>query len=429
MEIERRFWIEKAPALQKKREKREILQGYCNDPENKEKIRIRKIVYENKKKTEYIKTIKHGKWLVREEIESKMTAQTRKQLRTEAQKISLSKTRYFLPYKKNTIELNIFHENLEGLILAEVEFDSIEESKTFKIPARFGPEITEYKESTSHYLAKHGKSDLEKIVKPYEQRVHEDLANFYDHEASKYASTRKKVRPEAPMLIDAVQRNTKDSIKIIELWCGSGRFLEQLIEIKDKKIEYIGIDISEWLLTEAKKIKTPKNITTQFIKTDMLSFLKTLEQESCDIIVWIASIQHLTNTKNRILCTKYSYRALHYWGSLILSNRSFSLRFLKKYRRALVETAKNMLFSKENKEWNSLLLPRKTNGKTFKRFYHIFTKNEISEILQKAWFMITTLNYVTKEGTLSDNWKEATNTICIGEKKIFTEISDENVAS
>ncbi len=43
--------------------------------------------------------------------------------------------------------------------------------------------------------------------------------------------------------------------------------------------------------------------------------------------------------------------------------------------------------------------------------------------------MITTLNYVTKEGTLSDNWKEATNTICIGEKKIFTEISDENVAS
>ena len=61
MEIERRFWIEKAPALQKKREKREIVQGYCNDPENKEKIRIRKITYTNTKKIDYIKTIKHGK--------------------------------------------------------------------------------------------------------------------------------------------------------------------------------------------------------------------------------------------------------------------------------------------------------------------------------------------------------------------------------
>jgi len=43
--------------------------------------------------------------------------------------------------------------------------------------------------------------------------------------------------------------------------------------------------------------------------------------------------------------------------------------------------------------------------------------------------MITTLNYATKDGTLSENWKEATNTICIGEKKIFTEINDGNVAS
>lgn len=61
MEIERRFWIHKAPNLQDKREKREIVQGYCTDPENKEKFRIRKITYNHSKEIDYIKTIKHGK--------------------------------------------------------------------------------------------------------------------------------------------------------------------------------------------------------------------------------------------------------------------------------------------------------------------------------------------------------------------------------
>jgi len=417
------------PTIQKKRIQQEIVQGYYKDSKTDKKIRIRKTTQIWTKAPIYTKTIKSGKGLVREEDESKISSKEWNTLRPKAEKISLHKTRYLIPYKKHTIELNIFHEELEWLCLAEIEFESIEESAACKIPERFGLEVTEEKTSTSYYLAKHGKADLEKIAKPYTQRIQEDLADFYDQEANKYASTRKKIRPEAPLLIKAVKQNTKDSIKIIELWCGSGRFLEQLAEIKDKKIEYIGIDISEWLLTEAKKIKVPKNISTQFVKTDMISFLKEQEQESCDIIVWIASIQHLANKQHRVLCTKYSYRALNYWGVLILSNRSFSVRFLKKYRRALLETAKNMVFSKENKERNSLLLPRKTNGKTFKRFYHIFTKSEISEIVQKAWFMITTLNYATKDGTLSENWKEATNTICIGEKKIFTEINDGNVAS
>lgn len=158
--------------------------------------------------------------------------------------------------------------------MAEIEFDSIEDSKAFKIPERFGPELTEIKESTSHYLAKHGKSDLEKIVKPYEQRIHEDLAQFYDNEASKYTNTRKKIRLEADMFIDQVASFPKESLRILELGCGSGRLLEQLSNITDKHIDYTGIDVSAGLLDEANKIKIPKNINKKFILTDMLSFLK-----------------------------------------------------------------------------------------------------------------------------------------------------------
>ena len=411
-EIERRFRINTLPKWRDAWEKQEIIQGYL-----KGNTRIRKTT-EGQKST-YTKTIKHGHWLVREEIESKISLKEFKASRPLVEQISLNKTRYFLPYKKNTIELNIFHENLQGLLLAEVEFESIADSKAFKIPERFGLEITEFKESTSHYVAKHGKSDLEKIVKPYEQRIHEDLATFYNHEASKYASTRKKIRLEADMFIDQVASFPKESLKILELGCGSGRLLEQLSTITDKQIDYTGIDVSTGLLQEADKIKTPKNIHKKFIVTDMLSFLKGLDQESYDIIIGIASVQHLPTQKARLLCTKYSYRALQYWGLFIMSNWSFSVWFIKKYRKTFIETAKNLIFTKEVRERNSFLLPRKTEKKTFKRFYHIFTRDELRYIVEKAGFSIQTLKYINKQGELSENRKEAKNTLVIAEKNIF----------
>lgn len=159
-------------------------------------------------------------------------------------------------------------------MLAEVEFTNVSESQKFNIPERFGPEITNYKESTSYYLAKHGKSNLEKITKPYEQRIHEDLAKFYDHEASKYANTRKKIRLEADIFIETIRAFPKESLKILELGCGSGRLLEHLSTITEKQIEYTGVDISRGLIKEAQNIKTPKNIEKTFIITDMISFLK-----------------------------------------------------------------------------------------------------------------------------------------------------------
>lgn len=78
----------------------------------------------------------------------------------------------------------------------------------------------------------------------YEERIHQDLAQFYDHEASKYASTRKKIRLEADIFIDQVKSFPKESLRILELGCGSGRLLEQLSNITDKQIDYTGIDVS-----------------------------------------------------------------------------------------------------------------------------------------------------------------------------------------
>lgn len=50
------------------------------------------------------------------------------------------KSRYLIPNGSTTIELDVFHGDLAGLVIAEVEVDSI--SENIEIPEWFGEEIT-----------------------------------------------------------------------------------------------------------------------------------------------------------------------------------------------------------------------------------------------------------------------------------------------
>ena len=55
----------------------------------------------------------------------------------------ISKTRYLIPEKNGlTIELDVFHEDYEGLLLAEVEFPSEEAANSYTPPAWFGRDVT-----------------------------------------------------------------------------------------------------------------------------------------------------------------------------------------------------------------------------------------------------------------------------------------------
>ena len=48
---------------------------------------------------------------------------------------SIDKIRYSIPFNNRTIELDVFKGNLNGLIIAEIEFSSINEAKKFqKLP-------------------------------------------------------------------------------------------------------------------------------------------------------------------------------------------------------------------------------------------------------------------------------------------------------
>ena len=90
--------------------------------------------------------------MAREEYNLPLNAEAYHHLLTKADGNILTKTRYNIPLGNHlTIEMDIFHGKFEGLILAEVEFSTIEEAETFTTPEYFGEDVTfssEYHNST-----------------------------------------------------------------------------------------------------------------------------------------------------------------------------------------------------------------------------------------------------------------------------------------
>jgi CYTH domain-containing protein len=134
MEIERKYLISALPFHLADFDYNEIEQGYISiDPV----IRIRK---KNKK---YYLTCKSKGLLKREELELSISEDTYFNLLKKIDYKLIKKKRYYIPLNMGLIaELDIFEDFLEGLQIAEVEFDTEENAQSFKPPHWFGKEVT-----------------------------------------------------------------------------------------------------------------------------------------------------------------------------------------------------------------------------------------------------------------------------------------------
>ena len=136
MEIERKFLIDKAnlPGDYASFPFQVIEQGYlCIVPV----VRIRR------SNDSYILTYKASGLLSREEYNLPLTKEAYEHLRTKVDGILISKRRYLIPEKDGlTIELDLFDSPYEGLVLAEVEFPTVEAAHAYEPPVWFGREVT-----------------------------------------------------------------------------------------------------------------------------------------------------------------------------------------------------------------------------------------------------------------------------------------------
>lgn len=162
-EIERKFAIS-LNSLEKIKDslpligKLEITQAYLEITDERE-VRIRKtekdgqLSYECTVKT---KLDNDNNGLVRGEVTEIITAeQFDEAMRSHIGNI-INKTRLMFDLDGNTLEVDVYQGYLEGLLSAEIEFNSTEASENFETPAWLNHEVTDRKDFKNQQLALHG---------------------------------------------------------------------------------------------------------------------------------------------------------------------------------------------------------------------------------------------------------------------------------
>lgn len=149
-EIERKFLVIEPPADLESYPNNEIVQGYLEISDDGTEERIRR------KGQLYTHTVKSGQGLIREEAERGITEEEFMRLWPKTDGKRVEKVRYDIEYEGYLVELDAYEGALEGLVVAEVEFESEEQSSGFKPPVWFGRDITDDQRYKNKNLALYG---------------------------------------------------------------------------------------------------------------------------------------------------------------------------------------------------------------------------------------------------------------------------------
>ena len=150
IEIERKFLLKSLPAEMGRGTL--ILQGYLAHDEHME-VRIRQ--YGNN----HFLTVKEGSGLMRRETEVEISPQQFLALWASTEGRRLEKVRSLVNLGAFQVEVDRYQGDLEPLLVAEVEFSSVEESESFEKPDFFGQEVTDVEAYKNLSLAIHGIPD------------------------------------------------------------------------------------------------------------------------------------------------------------------------------------------------------------------------------------------------------------------------------
>ncbi len=151
-EIEKKYLIKKLPNLENIPFKT-IKQGYLNT-KGEPTLRIRQIDNEYFLTYKFTEKEKKNKDInICNEYELPITKKAFNHLQTKIDGIMIEKQRYNINIGKYTAELDVFTGKLEGLIIVETEFPSLEEANNFIKPDWFGDDVTNDKKYRNSYLA------------------------------------------------------------------------------------------------------------------------------------------------------------------------------------------------------------------------------------------------------------------------------------
>jgi adenylate cyclase len=135
-EIERKFLLKRFPPNLKKYPHDTIEQGYLAVGRGGLQVRLRK------KGSVLSLTYKEGTRGEREEREIRVSLEQFNALWPATAGRRLTKVRYDVPWKKHTIEIDVYRGRHDGLVVAEVEFDDQNSAAEFQRPDWLGRDVS-----------------------------------------------------------------------------------------------------------------------------------------------------------------------------------------------------------------------------------------------------------------------------------------------
>jgi adenylate cyclase len=151
-EIERKFLVKRFPPGLQKFPHDTIEQGYLAVGQGGLQVRLRK------KGSVRSLTYKQGTKGKREEREVRLSVEQFDALWPATVGQRLIKVRYDVPWKKHTIEIDVYRGRHDGLVVAEVEFDDLKTCANFEAPDWLGRDVTGKRKYSNVALALDGEA-------------------------------------------------------------------------------------------------------------------------------------------------------------------------------------------------------------------------------------------------------------------------------
>tara|TARA_X000000950_G_C13656862_1_gene554190 strand:+ start:163 stop:798 length:636 start_codon:yes stop_codon:yes gene_type:complete len=173
------------------------------------------------------------------------------------------------------------------------------------------------------------------------------VKNVYSNIAEHFDKTRHHTWPKIQEFINSLNTNSK----IYDIGCGNGRNMNIRSDCN-----FIGCDNNPELLSQAKQ----KNLNCYYGDNLSLPF----NDECADAVTSIAVIHHFSSKERRIKALSENFRILKKDGYILIYVWAYEQDKFKNY-------GKNAMI-----EWNN-----QKNGKILKRYYYLFSKNELDDIV------------------------------------------------
>lgn len=197
------------------------------------------------------------------------------------------------------------------------------------------------------------------------QKAYEDIQQSFD-----------KTRQSPPREMAEYAAEVHSGFHVLDLGCGNGRLLKALPSVN---FEYEGIDGNAYLLQKAREAFPNRTFTHAKLEDVVLA------PSAYDVIFCSATLHHMVTRKDRLHLLQKCHGALTEGGVLIVSVWNL---WQPQYIQYILAKPHLKL------SWNDFFIPWKADTTMVWRYYHGFTKGELSRLFAHAGFRnysITTL--------------------------------------